>query len=233
MRTTKYGVFLLTFGLLVVGAGTTAWAKKYSPAELRKAKFELIAAKKIFHTERAKGWEERDLGKYQEVIRKAQAVVRKYPDTEQASKARNLIIRCYEDLGQWRNLAETMADHLKTLEKSKGKEAAVRYARTKANESYRAKDYEKAIELYNIMEDAFPEDTESVAETRYFIARSRARMGRSDKAVELLTDLVKSNPAEKWNKHARLTLGHTYLVENQQTKAIEVFREFLKKYPKD
>lgn len=210
-----------------------AFSAEYSPEELRKAKFELIRAKKLFHTVKRQKWEDRNLSKYKEAIRRAKKVVDGYPGSKLAMEARNLMIRCHEDLGNWDAFSDLMGDQLKELEDTKGKDHAIKYVSQKADVSYRTGDYEKALQSYDVMKYSFPEDKELLAKADYYIARSYSKMGQSGSAEKKLVTLLASDIPKQWDKQSRIALGHLYLSENKQTSAVEVFKEFLKEYPKD
>ena len=94
-----------------------------------------------------------------------------------------------------------------------------------AYDSFRAKDYQRAI-------DIFSELTSKSGEDLYHHALGYARLGKYEESSEIYTQLFKTYPGHARADIASYKIGYMLYDEGKYTQAIEALNEHLKRYPK-
>lgn len=91
--------------------------------------------------------------------------------------------------------------------------------------------WNKAVDTWQAIVDEYPQSP--IGETILFaIGETYSRQIKDlQKAIDTYEDFVRKNPQSKIIKHAEFQIGRLYFIKNDFSKAIQVFKELIKKYP--
>jgi tetratricopeptide (TPR) repeat protein len=104
--------------IVMVGAPASAYA------EIKDARENYLAAKKLFEKIDRLEWHYTNLPKYNEVIEILEKIINEKPDTDIAVKSQYLIVQCYDKQAEYPKKSEAFNKYINMVEKHCGMEKA-------------------------------------------------------------------------------------------------------------
>lgn len=193
----------------------------------------LLLLKREYYRLRFSDWSERTLYKYENLIEKLEKELTKAKEYTEVHTLSNLLLQCYENLGEYDKACEIYKKYLlKQMEQKRGEKYAVQNIRKKLYTTYRNKQYTYALGIIDIILTTYAHKPELCIYAEYIRGRCHMDIGNSKQALEILKSIKNKNkPTTKWQEKAHILYAYLLLRENKQIEAIEEFQEFMKKYP--
>jgi cyclase len=132
----------------------------------------------------------------------------------------------YVDLNTWIKYWVDGIQHPKQVSTKKKVYAPVYYA-------IRQKGADSAIALYHQLKTKHPDEYQFEEKTTLWIGRRLAYTGKNDDAIKFLNLCLEENPNTEASSIGYYTLGNIYLGTGDKKSAIEYYRKYLERFPKD
>jgi len=186
-------------------------------------------------------------GDFETLIALSQNLIARFPGTREELESRKLISRCHTQLAQHKRAREAFLDYVEALGEcfrlkarvlghvgnkaaSISKEKISAICISEIDKLSRAQDFQNSVEFCEALIRRYP-DSDIGDFARLTIARYQEAIKEPLAAIRAFEDLASSKRPTAWSRRASLELPRLYANSGQFDKAVQAYRDFIKRFP--
>lgn len=209
----------------VTFASTAAFS---SSSDLQNSFLTLKRDYSILVSQNRTDWSEANIGKFDEIISKARALIKDNPGTKEAVSAQKIISDCYQCQADYPAREAALDDYIEGLVKTHQRRKALKILKLKADENYNNSAYNTAIALYSRILNDFAKMDKSITEySQCRLAECYKKTDKRETALDLYTDLISKNPEKTILRSAYSGTAYIYMRQGKWQDAAAMLEKAL------